>query len=158
MLILTTMETSKALNCWVCINARTNKQCNTEGRLSRCTPDMASCENTVEKRAGGMMIRKQCQAPENCRNRYVQNAHGPLYPAKCNLDILNTLCSCCCNKDGCNKEALFCFDDDAPDESEECIEWAQRGFCNNDFREFMLDHCKASCKKYGDDEGSGYGA
>ena len=51
----------------------------------------------------------------------------------------------------------LCVYIDAPDESEECVEWAQRGFCNSDFREFMLQHCRASCRKYDNAESPGSG-
>lgn len=48
------------------------------------------------------------------------------------------------------------------DETDECEKWAKKGYCENDFREFMLDNCPDSCRdwfiwKYQQDysEGSG---
>lgn len=48
------------------------------------------------------------------------------------------------------------------DETDECEKWAKKGYCENDFREFMLDNCSDSCRawfiwKYQQDDPEGSG-
>ncbi|XP_076807041.1 uncharacterized protein LOC143450401 [Clavelina lepadiformis] len=103
----TFVATGKAINCFVCNNVRSNRECRRTGRLQSCTFNEI-CQNEVRRDEHGVRITKRCKQRHACESNFEQNSKAAATPTQCNARALNSVCRCCCDFNRCNAVALFC--------------------------------------------------
>lgn len=109
-IVLYLVSAAQGLSCWECENAKSNKDCLKNGKVSLCAKNQGSCQNSIRSSHGEVTIHKSCKQTEACVNNMKQN--GPLalawHPIQCSFQPQNTVCRCCCSTNKCNEHALFC--------------------------------------------------
>ncbi|CAK8690957.1 unnamed protein product [Clavelina lepadiformis] len=136
--------------CWECENVFSQRDCLTVGKLTDCDETQNACQ--IELRHGGWgnqpQIKKSCKQLTACGNNHIQDSHPASVfiddRTQCNMKAPSSVCRCCCTRNGCNHEILFCNEPlgglPCPD-----LRRPRNGFmkCNNE----PLGRCQFSCRR-----------
>uniref|UniRef100_H2YTD1 VWFA domain-containing protein n=2 Tax=Ciona savignyi TaxID=51511 RepID=H2YTD1_CIOSA len=102
---------ASGLQCLTC-EGNSIAECDKNAVMTTCFSNQDSCETIVRRyglnnRAQHKVV-KQCKQAQACMTNQNQNNHpsGPSF--QCNSDQPNSVCSCCCSDDGCNRGDLDC--------------------------------------------------
>jgi len=106
------IDTSIALRCWECFNARSNEACLRNGRITTCKSNQNVCEDHVRYSNFGKYksFDKRCKQAQACRNNLEQSSLKTT-PFQCSKESQASVCRCCCSSDQCNMDLDTCIKD-----------------------------------------------
>ncbi|CAG5085953.1 Oidioi.mRNA.OKI2018_I69.PAR.g11061.t1.cds [Oikopleura dioica] len=106
---LLVISSASALECYTCQTSDPST-CT----LEKCPNDGQewACQNEVRSHSRHYFVAKGCKQRMACMNNSIQNDRAAWIPSQCNpLNPYNSVCRCCCDdRDGCNKEDIFCLE------------------------------------------------
>ncbi|XP_039262652.2 sushi, von Willebrand factor type A, EGF and pentraxin domain-containing protein 1-like [Styela clava] len=104
---------SNGITCWICHQARSNRDCIIRGHAKRCNA-YEGCENEIRYSNNRISVTKRCKQMRACSNDQMQNSMLSNNRYNCAADRRNSVCRCCCNGDNCNKDQLSCLEQGLP--------------------------------------------
>ncbi|CBY22403.1 unnamed protein product [Oikopleura dioica] len=102
-------QNKREIQCFTCVNAKTNDECNAAGQTT-CQLADAACMTEVRNFGyGEKLISKKCKDKNACHVQQKTNSNSGRWGKQCQPDWFESVCRCCCMNDLCNAAELPCL-------------------------------------------------